>query len=390
MAAAVGDQEAGLTLTWSGRGVDVQAIEASLAALRREAASIGPDEEGAFAIRTHVLNLVAYADDEALARHASEIIAGLEVQHPSRSLIVLAMPQEEGGIDAHLSAHCHPLGGVRRSEAGRVCCEEVLLVVRGEAARHLHSVIIPLLVSDLPVFLWWTGELPADAHLLEEMMATADRSIVDTGRWPSPERQLPQWHRVCQAHPDCAFGDLNWGRLRSWRRLLAQVFDRPTVRGYLGRLRAVEVRYGAQGLGQGGFVQALLMVGWLASRLGWEPRRRFIRRGRCLLELAGQRPVRVLIQPDGAPAEALASVRLEAEEASVTACVSAGPAPASATVTVEMSGERIEERVRLAPCSESDLLGRELQMVGRDSVFEGALMATVALLEGGEELAAPG
>jgi glucose-6-phosphate dehydrogenase assembly protein OpcA len=65
--------------------------------------------------------------------------------------------------------------------------------------------------------------------------------------------------------------DLNWSRITPWRELIAQCFDSPDRRPYLDRLSEVRIEYeqdSARLVTQR--AQALLLTGWLASRLGWE------------------------------------------------------------------------------------------------------------------------
>ena len=110
MAKAVGKEE--VTLTWSGRAVDIGRIESELVRLRYEAAG-GAKGGEMFAIRTSLLNLVVHAADEKAARRASQVIAGMPSHHPSRSIIAVTKPSEaESRIDAELLAHCHVSPGL--------------------------------------------------------------------------------------------------------------------------------------------------------------------------------------------------------------------------------------------------------------------------------------
>lgn len=370
------------TLTWSSRGADIQAIEGALARLRRQAAEAA--EEEVFAIRTSVLNLVAYATDEQSARRAEAVIASLPSHHPSRSLIVLALPDAaEAGIDARLAAHCHLAGWVQQAGSAvrrQVCCEEVSLTVRGQAARHLHSVIIPLLVSDLPVFVWWTGDLPRDEHLLGEMLDTADRFIVDTARFARPRKALPRLAALCRRRRDCAFGDLNWGRLAPWRELLALLVERPGVGALLGRIFRVEVRCAG-----GGFpIQGLLLAGWLASRLRWRPRALSGDGRRHTVTLSrGRRPLRVELVAEAAAAEpgALLALRLEAEGGRAGQRLSIARAgPGKAALEVHTGETSFQEEAPLPLPGEGDLLSRELQVAGHDRAYEETLSAAVRML----------
>ena len=57
----------------------------------------------------------------------------------------------------------------------------------------------------------------------------------------------------------------------AWRQAIAQVFDQPAARADLARLRTVELTVRPS---PGGRAAALLLVGWLSSRLGWRLARR--------------------------------------------------------------------------------------------------------------------
>ena len=367
------DMEAPATLHWSGQAVDVQAIDAALGRLREKAADVAPAEGAALHTRTSIATLVAYALDAATAQQAADTIAKLSQYHPSRSIVVLAEPSDgEPAIDARLSAHCHIAAGLE----GQVCFEEVALTVKGRAARHLHSVLLPLLVPDLPVFFWWLSDLPDDPHLLDDVLDASDRFIVDSTRFSNAERTLPRLARLAQERA-AAFSDLSWGRLSPWRQLIAQFFDAPSLRPYLESLTAVDIKYAA-----GNAAQALLLAGWLAARLGWQPdaRENHTYRlrsasGAILMSLDAK------LSPDE-EAGSLLSARLAAfcggREA--TFRIQHTPEPRLVTIRTEAPEVSLERTARLAGGSEPEMLSEELEIAGRDRVYEEALATAVTLL----------
>src|SRR5207248_159896 len=80
------------------------------------------------------------------------------------------------GTAPGLQMHC------RQSQPGgreQVSCEHILIRARGDVDDRIASAVIPLLLPDLPVFLWWTGTPPLDAPHFEELVGLADRLIVD-------------------------------------------------------------------------------------------------------------------------------------------------------------------------------------------------------------------
>ena len=373
MAKAVSAEDSSPSLHWSGQAVDVQAIDAALERLREKAADAAPAEGAALGARTSVLTLVAYALDADAARRAGETIAALPEYHPSRSIVVLVQPSDgEPAIDARLSAHCHIAPGLE----GQVCFEDVELTVGGRAARHLHSVVLPLLVPDLPVYSWWSGDLLGDLHILDEVLDASDRFIVDSTRFSDARLGLPCLASLAQ-RTATAVSDLNWARLSPWRRLIAQFFDSPSLQPYLGGLTAVDIEHAA-----GSAAQSLLLTGWLASRLGWQPEGADNEAYR-LRSAAGS--VRVSLRarpsPDGEPGSLLA-VRLAASRSGSEATFSIRRSePQQVTIKIEAPEDGLERAVRLAGGSDPEMLARELEEPGRDPSYEEALAMAAALLD---------
>src|SRR5205823_3808166 len=94
------------------------------------------------------------ADREEHARRAARSIADLALRHPSRAIVVLADRGARDGTQKRIEMHCRlPIADGARL----VCYEQILVRARGDADDRLASAVIPLLVPDLPVFLWWTG-----------------------------------------------------------------------------------------------------------------------------------------------------------------------------------------------------------------------------------------
>ena len=85
---------------------------------------------------------------------AEETLAGMAERHPSRTLLLVPHPDEPDGLDAELSLRCFPVGD------RAVCGEVIELALRGDRASAPASIVLPLLISDLPVFCRWRGEPP--------------------------------------------------------------------------------------------------------------------------------------------------------------------------------------------------------------------------------------
>ena len=140
-----------------------------------------------------------------------------------------------------------PPGGAGARCASRSCSSGS---AAGGASRP-GTVAAPLLVSDLPVFLRWRGELSFGSTELEELVGAADRLIVDSTEWDEPERDLA---RLPDLFDRVAASDISWRRLDAWRLALA--------RRWPGIASVETVRVA------GPRPPAVLLAAWLGARLG--------------------------------------------------------------------------------------------------------------------------
>lgn len=214
-------------------------VSAELARLRGEIASRRPS------MRTSVMTHVAWVPEPWLDA-ARSALAGMHERHPSRTVLLVPAPDADDGIDADVAVESYDVPGVDR----RVVTEVIELRLRGRRSRAPASVVEPLLISDLPVFLRWRGEPDWGSQELEQLVAIVDRLVVDSTEWDG----LPaSYARLAALFDRVVVSDIAWERTSRWRRLLASLW--PEIAG----VKHVRVA-GTQ-------AQALLLGGWLRSRL---------------------------------------------------------------------------------------------------------------------------
>src|SRR2546427_8875982 len=258
------------TMFWGARAEGVAALERELARLRRVQSAHARESVRPIA-RASVLNLIVYADREEHARRAARSISDLALRHPSRAIVVLA---DRGQEREHSERRIEMHGQLPTPDGARqVCYEQILVRASGDVDDRLASAVIPLLVPDLPVFLWWTGTPPLGSRSFAALLRLTDRLIVDSADFARPELTLPIIARISEAARG-RFGltDLNWTRLTPWRQIATSFFDVPAWRVFLDGIPGLRGGFAADADGRDIHPSpALLFAGWLASRLAWRP-----------------------------------------------------------------------------------------------------------------------
>ncbi|GAA2402155.1 glucose-6-phosphate dehydrogenase assembly protein OpcA [Streptomyces glaucosporus] len=192
-----------------------------------------------------VLTLVIVTDEGS---HYDALKAANEAskEHPSRILVVIRRPgrSPRDRAMARLDAEVR-LGG----DTGTG--ETVLLRLHGELAPHAHSVVLPLLLPDAPVVVWWPADAP-EYPSKDPLGALAQRRITDAAETEDPVATLGR--RADTYAPGDT--DLAWTRITLWRSVLAAALDQKQA-----RITGAEVR------GEEYNPSNELLALWLADRL---------------------------------------------------------------------------------------------------------------------------
>lgn len=256
----------GTELTTGMRHVQAKDIEDELDTLWREANASALASGGHAGSRNSVLSLAVYSIAADDARRARDAIEGLTSTHPSRAILMTARTDSDGDpIAVYVSTHVAATGTVESY------AELIVLEARPDAMQYLPGIVLPLIVSGLPSYLWWVGEPTWTSEQFESLVDGCDRLVVDTSEMAQAEHALVALADVMhRKQSSCAISDFNWTRQGPWRELVAQFFDGAELRPFLAGIDQVTIEYAAGGEdAPANAAAAYLFAGWLASRLGW-------------------------------------------------------------------------------------------------------------------------
>lgn len=217
----------------------------TLARLREEFAK-QPDE------RTKITNMNA---------RGFSISDAIAAQNPCRIITLCpVLGEDDQGVTAQVSAYCP----IQQSGSNLVCCEYITLRGTKAALERVGDLVTSLMIPDLPKFVWWKATPNPEQELFQKLSSCCNCIILDSCYFSDPEAEYLKMNSLIESGTYVA--DLNWHRLSSWQELTAAAFDPPERRSALVDIDRVTIDYE-----KGNAAQALMYLGWLASRLGWEP-----------------------------------------------------------------------------------------------------------------------
>ena len=273
---------------WAARDTHPDAIEAALRELLRERhqanASLAP---------ARVLNLVVVVDRQWKGEIANRLERAGRY-HASRT-VLCAVEEGRKSLDAVATVSFQEPDG----SAPGVMHETVEIDLGPHQLSALQTIVDPVLVGELPTVMWSPHGYD---EAMDALMPLVDVVLIDSDDVDDPAEAFARAEKL-RHHAYVV--DLAWLRTTPWRERLAATFDLPERLSVLADVRELEVRHRASSM-----ASALLLAGWLSSRLHWRRSRLELWDGRTTAAGArnGDDGVRVALQTADQEAPGLAGV----------------------------------------------------------------------------------
>lgn len=367
-----------------GKGIDAAKLERELNAMWAEMSAPEGDKASAGVVRACVLNLVVYAEGAEERAEVDDLLSEVVERHPCRAIVLAA---ERGGDEARLEAFVSTRCQLSSRGSKRICGEQITIEAAGAAVDTASSAVAPLLVPDVPVFLWWKDIPHYEDKLFTRLAGMADRVVIDSASFDRPHEDLRRLS-VLLADGRMRLSDLNWGRLTSWRALVAAFWDVADYRDSLAQIESIVIEYDPPDRSHAEIApKALLALGWVASCLGWKVAETGARfddgRARFILQDGDREIAAVLAATDDVAGR-------DGWLTSVTISTAAGD---EFFVELLLGEGRLRTGARLRGAghacgrvlgyearTEAGRLSAELDILSRDEVYENAVGAAARLL----------
>ena len=321
--------------------VDYAAIEKSLAELWRSENKEGSEHA---VTRAALWNVVAHTWRSSDQSEASQTLSKAAAVVPQRTIVVRAEPEAKRDIAAWISANCHMIGKEKQ-----VCSEEVAIVAGGDLVHRVPPLVNALLIPDMPVAVWWIGNLPTEHYAYaERLLEPADRLIFDSSHFDRADN-FDVVQRIAR-QTTTAPADLNWVRLEEWRAATATIFDPASMRPRLRTVREIRVTSASGANAFGDSAESFLYGAWFAERTGTTPAFRF--------------DTQPIVRDFGS----LSRVDLRFEDGKSASIVRDDDRNVL-TASVDGVTQTIDNVTRVMACRPEDLIVRQLKRPEADAVF---------------------
>jgi glucose-6-phosphate dehydrogenase assembly protein OpcA len=198
-------------------------------------------------LNAHVatINLLVFVDDETLSVWARERAHMLAARHSSCVLVLNA-----GTADAPPESED---------------ADWTELAVRDRSPDDLEALVSARLPAAVPCVLLWVAPKTASDDRFSALAREARAILLDSSRARDDDTALRDLVALAEKVPHArAFHDLAYLRLAPWQEVIADFFDERAFVDDLFNLQHVTIASGSD-------AEGYYLIGWLASRLGWEP-----------------------------------------------------------------------------------------------------------------------
>jgi glucose-6-phosphate dehydrogenase assembly protein OpcA len=312
--------------------------------------------EGKADATTATLTLLAYCDDDSIVEWMRERARAIGQKHSARVVML------DGTTDVRTTRASATAGARAASPA-----EWIELGIRGIDVERLATIVHALTLRDVPTVLAWGGRALLRDPAFLVLNGISDSLILDSSRVERDASALCELSEYFARGRRYAVQDLAYLRLAPWQEMIALFFDDDELAGEVREIRRVAVIAGSQ-------AEALYVLGWLASRLGWRPDQ-----SGTFADTSGER-IAYDVRMQGEPRR-IRSVELESRDGTVFRAALQEGDDTSVCLSVDGTSKRPRHCEPLHDVSIVELIERSILMPQTSEIYRSTLEATCKILD---------
>lgn len=213
-----------------------------------------------------LFNLVVYCQDPDRVDYFHALIQNTVDHFPCRIVLIRHV---DGQASEEISSQITLIQPSKRGNTN--VCEQLTITATTQGLYRVPFLVLPYLLSDLPLFLIWDCDPANEVNILPTLQANASRLIFDSETIDNLQRFSQRILTYADVHHRDIV-DLNWVRLAGWREIFAKIFDTEERVQQLREAKELRIVYNAleNRFFHHSQTQAIYLQAWLAAQLGWQ------------------------------------------------------------------------------------------------------------------------
>lgn len=240
-------------------------IEINLANVNQELGRLWDAQKEKKLTKASLFNLIIYANNKTRTEFLEDLLHAILEKYPCRILFIF---EEQDSSKNYLRTTVSNI--IIGQGENALVCDRINIDVSQSQLYRVPFIILPLLVTDLPIYLFWDVDPTIDHQILPHLKPYAARLVFNsdcTVNLQNLSRKILEEIR----QEKLEVRDINWAAGGSWREILAHIFDTQEKIQSLQTCKNIRIEFNAKCRAGSSHpeIQAIYFQAWLAAQLGW-------------------------------------------------------------------------------------------------------------------------
>lgn len=216
-------------------------------------------------MRASLFNLILYSHEKRRSANLQDFVGSIIEKFPCRIIFI------QGDRDPSQNYLRVSVSNIVTSKGeSTIACDQIQIEVSASQMRRVPFIVLPHLISDLPVYLLWGQDPTRETVILPHLRPYAERLMFDSESMEDLSHfskaildMMEEWKTE--------ISDLNWIVISSWRDAMARIFDTEEKVVLLSECTCIRIAY--NGAKTEWIIhpalQAVYLQAWLAAQMDW-------------------------------------------------------------------------------------------------------------------------